>query len=708
MHDHARAQETEGAFGRLLGGLVVLAAACWLCIYPVALVLAGLLVLVFVPQGNELLEATARHDALEFKLVFHASVAIWALCAWYCSRVLLGRRFPGRFASRALESDRGFAVLVRVWLPRLLGASIYVLLAAFFFAVARERLEALVMLAAGVAYWLFVVFRRTVLSPAHGAAARTVTLGRATRVILAVALLLSSALLAAFLASEVELPRRLGAAPIILLAFSSWILFGSIVLVLLPKSYGLPSLALLPLALALAAGGVDNHEVRQLPPDARAARAASLQASALEWLEGHEQEFRRARGAGEDWFPVYIVAAEGGGLRAAYWTASVLGELDAATGGRFSRRLFAISGVSGGSLGGASFVAELASPGACNAPEGRSVRDCVRHFLKGDFLSPMVAYMLFPDALQRFMPFAPVRHFDRARALELSWERSWAATHPAAPANPFAAPYGLLAADPALPRLFLNGTRVETGKRALVSPARFEEDELPEVDDLLSVGGRPWSLPLSAAVHLSARFSYVSPAAKICKDAATTCDGDGVWGRVVDGGYHENSGAQTAAGLLRALRRAARQFEAAQPPGRTRIQPQVVLITNDPSSTRLCDAPARIEPGHAFTEILSPVAALWNARTARGDAARRALADAAAGLQRDPLDKDCAADGTRSRTLEFALAGATAEDRPPALGWFLAVGSTTRMDKALCHGLHVKALATAQRDLGAPEGYRCD
>lgn len=693
---------------RLLGGIVILAAACWLCIYPVALVAAGLGVLVFVPQGNELLESTARHDALGFKLVFHVSVAVWALSAWYCSRVLLRRRFAGRFASRALESDEGFALLVRIWLPRLLGAAIYALLAAFLFFAARERLEGLLMLGAGVAYWLFVVFRSTVLQGVRAAAVRTDRLDRATRVVLALSLLLSATLLAAFLVSPVDLPRRLGAAPIILLAFSSWILFGSIVLVLLPKSYGLPSVALLPLVLALAAGGVDNHEVRQARLDPGLARAPTIQASALEWLRSREDDFRRARSAGEAWFPVYVVAAEGGGLRAAYWTASVLAELERATEGRFSRHLFAISAVSGGSLGAASFVAELSVPGACNSPEGAAARECVRHFLKGDFLSPMVAYLLFPDALQRFMPFAPVRRFDRARALELSWERSWDATHPGAPFNPFGAPYHGLGANAVLPRLFLNGTRVETGKRALVSPARFDEDELPEVHDLLAVGGRPWSVPLSAAVHLSARFSYVSPAAKICKDAAATCDDEHVWGRVVDGGYHENSGAQTAAGLLRALRRAAREFEATQPAGRTRIQPQVILITNDPNSTRLCDDPAGVSPGHAFTELLSPLEALWNARTARGSAARRTLADAAAGLQRDPLDKDCAGDGTRARTLEFALSGAAGDDRPPALGWFLGVGSTMRMDQALCHARHLQAIATAQRELGAPGAYRCD
>ena len=97
--------------------------------------------------------------------------------------------------------------------------------------------------------------------------------------------------------------------------------------------------------------------------------------------------------------------------------------------------------------------------------------------------------------------------------------------------------------------------------------------------------------------------------------------------------------------------------------------------------------------------------ALWNARSARGAQARRALADAAAGFRRDPLDKDCAADATRENTLEFSLSGT--DERPPALGWFLAAGSQARMDKALCRDDHLRAYAAARRDLRVSVPYAC-
>jgi len=693
----------DGTLARLLGAIVTLGAACWLCIYPVAMVCIGLGFLVVVPQGHELLEATASDDRLGHKVLFHVSVGLWAFGAWYCSRVLLKRRFQGRFASPSLESDDLFTHGVRIWLPRLLGAVIYAALAAYFL-MAGDVMDGMVTLVIGLAYGAWVLYRRAIFPDLPPAAARVDELDGATHWTLALALVGSFALLIGILLSPVHFPRQLGAAPIALLALSSWMLFGTIVLVLMPKAYWLPSLALAPLVMALAAGNVDNHEVRQVAPEPGVQRPASIQAAALRWLKNHESEFRDARKRGDAEFPVYIVSAEGGGLRAAYWTANVLGELELASGGRFSKRLFALSSVSGGSLAAAAFVAQRSTPG-CTAPDA-NVRNCMRWFLNDDFLSPVGAYMLFPDLMQRFMPLVPIRVFDRARGLELAWERSWEEAHPGK-ANAFAARYEDLAKSASLPRLFFNGARVETGKRALVSPVAFDQDELPEVDDLFAVGGKRWSVPLSTAVHLSARFTYVSPAAKICADAAETCALSDVWGRVVDGGYHENSGAQTGEGLLMALSRAAREFEASQPAGRTRIVVRVVMITNDAKSRRICDAPAEVEPSHWFTEFLAPPSTLWNSRVARGTQARRDLADAAAGAARDPLGKDCAGDRTRANTLEFSLASAYPAERPPALGWFLAVGSTRRMDQAICSADHTRAIALLRRDLAVTTPYSC-
>ena len=85
---------------------------------------------------------------------------------------------------------------------------------------------------------------------------------------------------------------------------------------------------------------------------------------------------------------------------------------------------------------------------------------------------------------------------------------------------------------------------------------------------------------------MEAMQSDDAKAAKICREPVEACANDEVWGRVVDGGYHENSGAQTAAGVLRAFRRAAWRFQRAHPQ-LARIEPYVILVSNDPASGRL-------------------------------------------------------------------------------------------------------------------------
>src|ERR1051325_10644881 len=74
-------------------------------------------------------------------------------------------------------------------------------------------------------------------------------------------------------------------------------------------------------------------------------------------------------------------------------------------------------------------------------------------------------------------------------------------------------------------------------------------------------------VPLSTAAHMSARFTYVSPAGRF--------DPDGT--HVVDGGYFENSGAATALDILRQV-----NDELHQNPELRTIIPQIIMISNNP------------------------------------------------------------------------------------------------------------------------------
>src|SRR5262249_8763848 len=141
------------------------------------------------------------------------------------------------------------------------------------------------------------------------------------------------------------LARFLGAPTIVFAALASLTLFGSLVLIYLPKAYGWPSFVWLPILVFFAFPQFNlnrNHAIDfrlvKLSNEAPAKRP-NVTEQFDAWLE--------KRGPG----PIVLVAAEGGGSRSGWWTAHVLGSLDYVTEGAFSQRVFAISSISGGSLG---------------------------------------------------------------------------------------------------------------------------------------------------------------------------------------------------------------------------------------------------------------------------------------------------------------------------------------------------------------------
>jgi hypothetical protein len=356
-----------------------------------------------------------------------------------------------------------------------------------------------------------------------------------------------------------------------------------------------------------------------------------------------------------------VVATAGGGLRAAFWTATVLGAIQDRSG-TFSRQLFAISGVSGGSLGAAVFVT-LASGevslsdrrGNCGEGGEQAGRlECAgQAVLSEDFLAPTVAALLFPDLMQRFLPLG---FPDRARALEQSWELAW---RRAGFGEDVWADRGFRSFWPGnrfVPALLLNSTHVETGKRVIASNLDIgsEAKVFRDAYDLYALISPNSEIRASTAAHTSARFTYVSP-------AGTLRDGS----HLVDGGYFENFGAVTGREVLKAgLDRL----------GAKAARPIAILISNDPE-LKAEDLPGA-EPKTpenrkretAASEILSPLRALLHTRDARGLLAAselRALAEQNGG-----------------KYFQFRLckeAGRT----DPALGWVLSGESENLMRQQL-------------------------
>jgi len=288
----------------------------------------------------------------------------------------------------------------------------------------------------------------------------------------------------------------------------------------------------------------DNHRIAPIASPSVASRLDLRQAFAA-W------ERRNPDG------PIILVATAGGASRAGYWTASVLRSLDDRTGGGFASQVFAISSVSGGTLGAlgyAAWVADHPVTGSCAYdPRGRLA--FVRSFDGGDYLSPALGGLLYPDLAQQFVPFPLFP--DRARALEESWDMGWKtsverSTGCAATRSPdrFAGDFltiwdeSLRKGGPWVPLVIANGTLVESGKRVITAPIKVEPSVFEDSHDFFDLFGQ--SVSGSTAVLNSARFPVVSP-------AATLPYKDGFY-HIIDGGYFENGGLESIYDVARSIR----------------------------------------------------------------------------------------------------------------------------------------------------------
>jgi hypothetical protein len=275
--------------------------------------------------------------------------------------------------------------------------------------------------------------------------------------------------------------------------------------------------------------------------------------------------------------PVILVATAGGGSRAAYWTATVLGELNSQIPD-FNNRLLMISGVSGGSLGAVLYRAATVA-----APDPKKALAIAQEAAAGDFLSPLLSAMFTRDLVSSVLVGLP----DRAEVLEQAWSDSFdkACRHRLESSKcPVDLKDGFLKLWPQekWPALILNGTIVETGGRAVASNLDLHCKSgdakatcgLVDVTDILAY--QSFDLTASGAVNVSARFPVLGPS------ALTIVDEEGHERSVVDGGYFDNSGALTLQQVLNQLAPVLDKKDEAGEGKDKNIVPIVIQITSDP------------------------------------------------------------------------------------------------------------------------------
>jgi predicted acylesterase/phospholipase RssA/uncharacterized membrane protein SirB2 len=585
-----------------------LVTAVWLAIFPVLAVLVATGVVIGTSQGTEIVES------LSAAWVVTKILSIIAFCAFVVGTTLA--------AALALEdvNDRSPSFVFIPW---------WVLFAALFTGVPVLRAH-IISLPFGLGILIatllippFIIILYDWRLPPLGQWLGKSFVRRAATGLTIFGLLV---FITVFLL-PVAFPRTLGPVGIIYSGFAFWTLLWTILFIVLPRRYGLPSLTL-PVAILVLifAGFNDNHglrvcqtfkydDVASLTSDNRAttpfcsgglARASQHPPPPLRFQD-HVQKWLKHNCRPTDPLhprlcPMIFVAAEGGGSRAAYWTASVLAHLNGQTpNDAFFHHIFAISGVSGGSLGAAAFVGAYLR----NPPDRLDRDEKLKDFVGDDYLSPILAGIVFPETLQHFLPWA-FAALDRAHPFEFSLEDSWRRFLGDDGFHDDMRAFWPPGTQDTGPALFLNATNVERGVPFVVSNVLPPPDTSPESyyaydpDALYHID----YLPMSAAVHLSARFSYVNPPATLYSRpstaAVTTRKPESAphpegfieilpWGRLVDGGYYDNSGAATLRDVLTATKRAVDDWHVED---KSAIDPEylVLVILNNPDLSGATDA----------------------------------------------------------------------------------------------------------------------
>jgi hypothetical protein len=542
------------------------------------------------------------------------------------------------------------------------------------------------------------------------AGAQHAEVGRPRHWAFALAIVALAVLIVGFTKGPIAFGNLLGTLAILFLAMALWGFFGTYLWVLLPKVKGWPSFAVVPVLWAAFLGNTPNHSLHDTsfsPPAPAGARERPP-------LREHFNAWR-ARLPMKDASPVFFVSAAGGGLRAGFWTANLLAAVDDATCGEFGRHVYAYSGVSGGSLGIAAYVAQRrvwAEKSEDERCKGGRKEEMTR-LLGRDFLAPVAGSMVFAEAFQRFVPFYSFLENERGAALAMSWSEAWKETFRDVATPRFDEPF-LQALPAVIPRdpkvavpsaVYINATGVDSGRRVLAANVSAR---IAGTDDLFrpsrGVALKTHGMPLRDAVLNSARFTYVSPAGTVMgcyeelgADGRCPRGKEKIWDRVVDGGYFENSGLATLTDLIALL-------EAEEAPGDREFKNPVFVIVIDNSSNGelACDSPPpvfnlrravapaprqklrrrpqtsarqdeveqRAETLPPMAGVTAPVEAFLSVREARGRLEVRRLR----------ADFDC------PYVLDWSLFGdakqqeQAAQDRnQPALGWFVSSRSANWM-----------------------------
>ena len=241
---------------------------------------------------------------------------------------------------------------------------------------------------------------------------------------------------------------------------------------------------------------------------------------------------------------VIVVAAAGGGIQAAGWTARVLTGLSRqcsyGSENRFANSIAAISAVSGGAVGTLFFVNQYqtatASPGfhASSQDLEGIVEDA-----EAPALSDIAWAMTYVDPSRILFSYrrklAEEMTLDRGFVLEQVWSNR-------GPIHAYLSNWREGVAKGWRPAIIFNGTVAETGQPFLMATTDFETGDSSPTRQTLAKLYPNCDIPVVTATRLAASFPYVSPAARPLSTQPEY--------HIVDGGYYDNFGVDSLAAWL--------------------------------------------------------------------------------------------------------------------------------------------------------------
>ena len=433
--------------------------------------------------------------------------------------------------------------------------------------------------------------------------------------------------------------------------------------------------------------------------------------------------------------PMLMIAAEGGGIRASYWTVRGLQAIADRTCGEYST-LFS-GGASGGSVG----LTVARFSGTANEVGSRTAVDAVKQMAESEILSRAADGTFVRDLIYGATGIPVPRAAeaggwdwqDRARLIEDGWVGAggWGGQRYLASSR---------ALSPSTGELILNSTSVKDNCRVWISQIQLAEPggDLsesfdPEKNCDKNPGPGPRTIDLfraygpyvedrqdtclgmisaATAALLTARFPYVTPSGTVgpCPDLEVE---PGQMTRpywpatqLVDGGYIENSGLATITDLseqwLALVRESNRRAFAARGPKPALVVPIIVYLTN---GDRNAAQPALVSS--PTSELAVPPATFVRGGSAlSGNFAlltRAKQAVALNGFCSTVLEPAaCAALERRFPSRVVVIDRVTQPEIGAPLGWVLSGASITALDNAMIAQLEATCDANQPVDADTP------